>query len=81
MEMRKLSSSLIVLSVVFFSMGTVQPGYGMSFGKHHNGGGGPANQSSTQGMVTGMATKMDTWPMVHHWTVNLIRFQFPNRRL
>jgi hypothetical protein len=53
MEMRKLSSSLIVLSVVFFSMGTVQPGYGMSFGKHHNGDGGPANQSSTQGNGNG----------------------------
>jgi hypothetical protein len=46
--MRKLSLSLMVLSALF-SMGTVQPGYGMSFGKHNNGSGGPANQSSTQG--------------------------------
>jgi hypothetical protein len=52
MEMRKISSSLILLSVVFFSMGTLQPGYGMSFGKHHNGG-GHANQSITRGNGNG----------------------------
>jgi PEP-CTERM putative exosortase interaction domain len=46
--MPKPSSSLMVLSAMLLSMGTVQPGYGMSFGKHNNGG-GPANQSSTEG--------------------------------
>jgi hypothetical protein len=47
-KMRKISSSLMVLSALFFSIGTLQPGYGMSFGKHNNGG-GPGNPTITQG--------------------------------
>jgi hypothetical protein len=47
-KMLKISSSLMVLSAVFFSIGTLQPGYGMSFGKHNNGG-GPGNPTITRG--------------------------------
>jgi hypothetical protein len=46
--MRNISSSLMIVSAVFLSMGTLQPSYGMSFGKHHNDG-GPANQSISHG--------------------------------
>ena len=47
--MRKIGFSLITASALFVTMGALQPGYGMSFGKHNNGGGGPVNQSVNQG--------------------------------
>jgi len=50
--MRNISSSLMIVSAVFLSMGTLQPSYGMSFGKHHNDG-GPANQSISHGNGNG----------------------------
>jgi hypothetical protein len=46
--MRKLGFSLMTVSALYVTMGALQPGYAMSFGKHNNGG-GPANQSVTQG--------------------------------
>src|SRR5688500_14647582 len=50
--MRTIGFSLMVVSALFVMMGTLQPGYAMSFGKHHNGG-GPANQSISQGNGNG----------------------------
>jgi PEP-CTERM motif len=44
----KISFVLTVISATFFSVGTLQPGYAMSFGKHSNGG-ESANQSSAHG--------------------------------
>jgi len=45
--MPKISLSLMLFWVVFFSLGMSQPGYGMSFGKHDNGG--SPTQSISQG--------------------------------
>jgi len=47
MQVRKRGVLLMVLLSTFF-VGTVQQGYAMSFGKHHNNG-GSAEQSITQG--------------------------------
>jgi hypothetical protein len=46
--MRKIGFALMTMSALFVMMGAVQPGYGMSFGKHSNGG-GPVNQNVSQG--------------------------------
>jgi hypothetical protein len=46
--MRRIGFLLMVVSALFVMIGTVQPGYAMSFGKHNNGGGAPS-QSITQG--------------------------------
>jgi hypothetical protein len=45
--MRTMGFSLMVVCAVFFTLGSLQPGYAMSFGKHNNGS-GPANQSISQ---------------------------------
>ena len=50
--MRRIGFSLMVVSAVFFTLGSLQPGHAMSFGKHNNGN-GPANQSITQGNGNG----------------------------
>ena len=44
----KISLALMVISVPVFLVGTLQPGYAMSFGKHSNGG-GSASQSTSHG--------------------------------
>ena len=46
--MRKIGFSLMTVSALFVTMVALQPGYGMSFGKHNNGG-SPVNQSVSQG--------------------------------
>jgi hypothetical protein len=50
--MRTIGFSLMVGSALFFTLGTLQPGHAMSFGKHNNGS-GHANQSITQGNSNG----------------------------
>lgn len=44
----KISLALTVISATFCLIGTLQPGYAMSFGKHSNGG-GSASQSTSHG--------------------------------
>ena len=50
--MRRIGFLLMVISTLFGTIGTVQPGYAMSFGKHNNNG-APANQSITHGNSNG----------------------------
>ena len=46
--MRKIGFSLMTVSALFVTMVALQPGYGMSFGNHHNDS-GPANSSINRG--------------------------------
>jgi len=46
--MRKIGFSLMTGPALFVTMGALQPGYAMSFGKHNNGG-GTVNQSVSEG--------------------------------
>jgi hypothetical protein len=77
--MRNISSSLMIVSAVFLSMGTLQPSYGMSFGKHHNDG-GPANQSISQGNG-GNGNGNGNMPYGAALDASPISLRFPNQRV